>query len=201
MKTRLCRATARQAKKEKKETMKKLIIAAAIVCAAAFANAASAVWGVGYINDVDGNPLGASSTGYTATLNIYIDSSLATLVTSASVSDWDGGFADGGETASVLDNSVDTTYYGQIVITHGSDTIKSDGFQFTTSTFFDQTDVFIMTASDEVTVEKIGGGDFDGTNGAFETNGGGGWSSVPEPTSGLLLLLGVAGLALRRKHA
>ena len=29
----------------------------------------------------------------------------------------------------------------------------------------------------------------------------GGGSSVPEPTSGLLLLLGVAGLALRRKHA
>ena len=28
----------------------------------------------------------------------------------------------------------------------------------------------------------------------------GGWYSVPEPTSGLLLLLGVAGLALRRKQ-
>ena len=27
------------------------------------------------------------------------------------------------------------------------------------------------------------------------------WSAVPEPTSGLLLLLGMAGLALKRKHA
>jgi hypothetical protein len=27
------------------------------------------------------------------------------------------------------------------------------------------------------------------------------WAAVPEPTSGLLLLLGVAGLALRRKQA
>ena len=29
----------------------------------------------------------------------------------------------------------------------------------------------------------------------------GGWTAVPEPTSGLLLLLGMAGLALKRKHA
>ena len=31
--------------------------------------------------------------------------------------------------------------------------------------------------------------------------GGGTWTAAPEPTSGLLLLLGVAGLALKRKHA
>ncbi len=31
--------------------------------------------------------------------------------------------------------------------------------------------------------------------------GGGGGSTIPEPTSGLLLLLGVAGLALKRKVA
>ncbi len=33
------------------------------------------------------------------------------------------------------------------------------------------------------------------------TQGSGKWSAVPEPTSGLLLLLGMAGLALRRKVA
>ena len=30
--------------------------------------------------------------------------------------------------------------------------------------------------------------------------GGGSWAAVPEPTSGILLLLGMAGLALRRKQ-
>ena len=182
--------------------MKKLMIAAAIVCAAAFANAATAAWGIGYINDVDGNPLGASSTGYTATFNVYSDATLSTLVTSSSISDWDSGFAMS-TTEDVLTNSPETTYFGQIVVTHGSDTLKSDGFQFATSSLADQVDVFVMTDSSEIAgIEKIGGGDFDGTNGAFETNGGGSWSSsVPEPTSGLLMLLGVAGLALRRKRA
>ena len=180
--------------------MKKLMIAAAIVCAAAFANAATASWAVGYINDVDGNLLGSSSTGYTAIFNIYSDESLTTLVTSSSTSDWEDGGAFA-ETDDVLINSAATTYYGQIVIDHAGQTMKSDGFQFTTSTISPVSEVFVLTATDEVSgIEKIGGGDFDGSHGAFETNGGGTWN-VPEPTSGLLMLLGVAGLALRRKRA
>ena len=41
---------------------------------------------------------------------------------------------------------------------------------------------------------------FGDASATFEANGAG-WYAVPEPTSGLLLLLGVAGLALRRKRA
>jgi uncharacterized protein YraI len=37
--------------------------------------------------------------------------------------------------------------------------------------------------------------------GSITFEGGGTWTAVPEPTSGLLLLVGVAGLALRRKRA
>lgn len=36
---------------------------------------------------------------------------------------------------------------------------------------------------------------------AFAFEGNGTWTAAPEPTSGLLLLLGVAGLALKRKRA
>ena len=49
------------------------------------------------------------------------------------------------------------------------------------------------------------GGDQNDYSGAFKTvnatYSGAGWYAVPEPTSGLLLLIGVAGLALKRKRA
>ena len=38
-------------------------------------------------------------------------------------------------------------------------------------------------------------------NMATATQNAGNWAAVPEPTSGLLLLLGMAGLALKRKRA
>ena len=36
---------------------------------------------------------------------------------------------------------------------------------------------------------------------SFSSTAGQGWTAVPEPTSGLLMLLGMAGLALRRRRA
>ena len=43
--------------------------------------------------------------------------------------------------------------------------------------------------------------DFGGTLPSIENAAAAGWTAAPEPTSGLLLLLGVAGLALKRKRA
>ena len=56
--------------------MKKLMIAAAIVCAAAFANAATVSWGVGCITDAPtagGWGEGVAGDGYTGVLSLYSD--------------------------------------------------------------------------------------------------------------------------------
>jgi len=44
-------------------------------------------------------------------------------------------------------------------------------------------------------------GTYGGLAGTGTAGTGGAWSAVPEPTSGLLMLLGMAGLALRRRRA
>ena len=44
-------------------------------------------------------------------------------------------------------------------------------------------------------------GTYGGLAGTATAGSAGAWSAVPEPTSGMLLLLGKAGLALRRRRA
>jgi hypothetical protein len=61
------------------------------------------------------------------------------------------------------------------------------------------------TVLDEKTLTVRGDQEGDNGTGKFSTTlttvNSGTWADVPEPTSGLLLLLGVAGLALKRKRA
>ena len=71
----------------------------------------------------------------------------------------------------------------------------------------DKASYYAMTGvvdSDSVTALgndiKTGFGTFEAST-ATSAGGSGGWQAVPEPTSGLLMLVGLAGLALRRRRA
>lgn len=184
--------------------MKKLMIAAAVAMFGIAANAAVASWMVGFINEATdeggwGTTALNTTVGYDVVLSIYSDEAMSTLVTTSSASEWTDGIAMA-ETGDVLVNSSETTYYGKILVTHGEQTLESQNFQFTTSTMDDYS--YLTIATDPTTVDgvyKIGGADFSGdTYGAFTSTG---WTAAPEPTSGLLMLLGMAGLALRRRRA
>ena len=85
----------------------------------------------------------------------------------------------------------DGELYGEVI----DSTLLTPGEVY--SFYFTSTDAKGNTyVSETVMAKALGTGAGTAT---FE--GGGTWTAVPEPTSGLLLLVGVAGLALRRKRA
>lgn len=168
--------------------MKKIMIALIAVAGAFVANAAAVAWNSGtFANGFvgpDGKTL-ANSTDYTMTVYFYSDAAGETLVTESSVAKAKANGAYNTATT-YTDFAAGTTYYAKAIITDGKNEMATDIVAFNTV--------------------NQGNSNINFTTGAGLASGAkawpaAGWSSVPEPTSGLLLLLGVAGLALKRKHA
>ena len=189
--------------------MKKLMIAAAIVCAAALSQAASFSWMSAnkcYLDNTDPKTWkdGAVLTALTSGTKGYMDSSLYTDFTwSFEMVLSDGTSSDtltgtpnfsshkisntlSSDIFSIPTDDSGKTYTWDIVLT-GTATIDGNDITLTSNTIHgsqvyskisDSKITFTSPATWTVSVE-----------------------SVPEPTSGLLLLLGVAGLALKRKRA
>ena len=190
--------------------MKKLMIAAAIVCAAALSQAASVNW------KVEGKTFGPSpaDTGATAGRAKYylvyafaetdrtaVEGLLADGNVAGAVAKAKGGAdgigrttATGAANAKLVDVTDAATYTGFLVAfdTYASSTAGLDSAQY-------------YNISDSLTQSTFSGTQSATTLSFTSTNwGGSGWKkieTIPEPTSGLLLLLGVAGLALRRRRA
>lgn len=178
--------------------MKKMFLAAAIICTAVISQAASVSWKtVTMYNDNEGK------VGNSANVYVYM---LANQAAYDGLTDIWGTYGDdikaGGTTASASKNTSlskvtlyspngtsepDTTYYAAIIATIGT----GDDMKY-----------FAEKAA--VTTGEDGGGAYIFGEGKLDTAAvaKSAWQSVsvPEPTSGLLLLVGGALLALRRKQ-
>lgn len=196
--------------------MKKLMIAAAVICSAAFVQAASVYWSFGNINGygTDGSGWGADGLTGTVDIQLIIGTSLTEGVIGDTIYDattsvaFDSGYAypDGLDISAMAS---DTPYYSQIIITSGESTLKSGIYEIVAASIDgDMTMPNWGFSGEEYALAGAGDGSLsglstiDGTYGTFSAAGWtGGSTPVPEPTSGLLMLLGMAGLALRRKRA
>ena len=194
--------------------MKKLILAAAVIGAAVATQAATVSWASAKLftaataeGGFSTTAIGTAATGYLFTLTASeYDSFLADYNANGNMkSVYDAytkgtlGTAAGTATtgkrtnaASInTDAEIGDTVYGAIIYTYHDDTLNKDFYIANIATG-------TVGADSGLTIGNLGTV-FLG-EGASGTSIGG-WSAVPEPTSGLLLLLGVAGLALKRKRA
>ena len=174
--------------------MKKLMMALGAVVVATSVHAAAITWGISAITASPDNAAGAGMVGYFLDASTY---SVFSALTADKVADYvtskytyTGTTTKNGRTGAIALGVTSGNYSpldevsGYVVLFDTSDASTAKNYVATS----------VVTGS----IPSSGATtalDF----GTLASNGG--WTAVPEPTSGLLLLLGMAGLALKRKRA
>lgn len=169
--------------------MKKLMVMLVVAAAAIATQAATIKWGTGALNAVnadgswDTSTKAANATGTFTFLATLYDSDGTTQLAQMANTTWSLSKA-GGTFAGTYDNG--KTYYVALEMTYTTEA---------------GTQTFLNTSPVAYTMPGTGNGTPTFTTLGVINTSATQFTAVPEPTSGLLMLLGMAGLALRRRRA
>ena len=187
--------------------MKKLMIAAAVVCAAAVVQAASIDWGIPNLawKNAAGNNPATGSVVYLINGDTALDT-IAAAVKAGTVASqsWFYGSA---ATDNTKGRVTELTLDGGSKLTAGTSynfsALLIDGDKYMVSKAFAQT--AYTPGVDEAMAVSFDSSYFGVNaltyNASTAANGWAATAATPEPTSAMLILLGFAGLALKRKRA
>ena len=174
--------------------MKKLIIAAALACAAAFAQAATVNWGISNVK-ADG---GGSPTAGWAVMAFYTELGAGSGAIESAIAAGTAGSLAFEETTLTVQLSKGKVTAHDATVAGITDTSKNYDFYFVVFNNSNPSaaNKYVMQSALDLAYSSL-----DGKYIAASNFTGAAWAeTIPEPTTGLLVLLGVAGLALRRRR-
>lgn len=186
--------------------MKKLMIALVAVAVAGLAQAASCTWGSGALRTAASTDGGWSSTtvnnaGALVTMSVYlIDADTYTSLASATQKELFDAYSTQAASLTGQNKNANTGALIGAITINETDAYAGVQYAVAIATYTDATygDMYMATRVQSMYTAATQ----KGTAGNI-MSGVANWqaAAVPEPTSGLLMLLGMAGLALRRRRA
>ena len=187
--------------------MKKIMIMACAVALASVVNAATCTWGSGALKTAASAEGGWSGTGVNTagalvTMSVYlIDAATYESLASASQQELFDAYSTKTADLTGVNKNASGTVIGAVAI-KDTDSFAGVEYAVVIAQYTDAAygDMYMATTKATTFNSATSAGS---ANAIFSGSGMANWqaAAVPEPTSGLLLLLGMAGLALRRKQA
>jgi hypothetical protein len=194
---------------KRKKKMKKLVIAAIAVAFAAATQAATVAWGAAVADPTDPTGSTPATAGHVAYL-LYSSTGLGSMATTLNGTGIGATANNGGTVVSTYTLTSDDVDMWAFWSVYGGDGVTVDGsYQIlivdeANNRFGVVDQTFNIAGVTDTSSPGYVTYNSDASLGFDKFAGSTGWTgtvAVPEPTSGLLMLVGLAGLALRRRRA